>query len=93
MDDREIAENAFREADRANAKPNIDKLVLLANMYKSYIRQNIYTHELLKQYKDALKDSGFKHDDVVAVVTLMTHDPINKYIIREAGEIKESNND
>lgn len=93
MDNRQAAEQAFKDADKVNAKPNIDKLVLLANMYKSYIRQNIYTHELLKQYKDALKDSGFKHDDVVAVITLMTRDPINKYIIREAGEIKESNND
>lgn len=93
MDDREIAENAFREADRANAKPNIDKLVMLANLYKFHIQQHVYAQETLKHYKDALKNSGFTHDDVVAVVTLMKRDPINKYIIREAGEIKESNND
>lgn len=89
MDKREQAENAFKEADKANAKESIDRLVRLATAYKMYVAQDSHAKAMLKQYKDALKDSGFTHSDVIAVVTLTARDSLNKYVIQEAGNIKE----
>lgn len=89
MDSREQAENAFKEADKANAQESIERLVRLATAYKIYLKEDFYAKSLLKQYKDALKDSRFTHSDVIAVVTLTSHDSLNKYVIQEAGNIKE----
>lgn len=89
MDNREVAEVAFNEADRVNAKKNIDKLVRLASAYKMYMQQHNYAQDMLKQYKSLLKDSGFTHEDVISVITLTRRDSLNKYVIQEAGNIKE----
>lgn len=86
MTNRERADDAFNQADVANSQKRIDSLKELAGMYSNFLKQKAYTGLLLSQFKDKLKNTDFRLDDVISVLTLSNKDSLNKIII-----IKSSN--
>lgn len=84
MTDREIADKAFDDADKINSQKRIDELVGLASMYKGVLSQKAYASALMSRFKEKLKESEFKLDDVITVLNLQSKDDYNACILQEA---------
>ena len=93
MTQRERAEKAFTDADKANSQKRIDELVSLAGMYKGVLSQKAYASALMSRFKEKLKDSEFDLDDVITVLNLQKKDDYSAGILTEAGEANNENTD
>lgn len=93
MTQREQAEKAFTDADKANSQKRIDELVSLAGMYKGVLSQKAYASALMSRFKEKLKDSEFDLDDVITVLNLQKKDDYNAGILTEAGGANNENTD
>ena len=93
MTQREQAEKAFTDADKANSQKRIDELVSLAGMYKGVLSQKAYASALMSRFKEKLKDSEFDLDDVITVLNLQKKDDYSAGILTEAGEANNENTD
>ena len=93
MTQREQAEKAFTDADKANSQKRIDELVSLAGMYKGVLSQKAYTSALMSRFKEKLKDSEFDLDDVITVLNLQKKDDYSAGILTEAGGANNENTD
>ena len=93
MMQREQAEKAFTDADKANSQKRIDELVSLAGMYKGVLSQKAYASALMSRFKEKLKDSGFDLDDVITVLNLQKKDDYSAGILTEAGGANNENTD
>lgn len=93
MTQREQAEKAFTDADKANSQKQIDKLVSLAGMYKGVLSQKAYASALMSRFKEILKDSEFDLDDVITVLNLQKKDYYSAGILTEAGGANNENTD
>lgn len=90
MTNRERADDAFNQADIANSQKRIDTLKELAGMYSNFLKHKAYTGLLLSQFKDKLKNTDFKLDDVISVLTLSNKDTLNKTIIIESSNKEDA---
>ena len=93
MTQREQAEKAFTDADKANSQKRIDELVRLAGMYKGVLSQKAYASALMSHFKEKLKDSEFDLDDVITVLNLQKKDDYSAGILTEAGGANNENTD
>lgn len=93
MTQREQAEKAFTDADKANSQKRIDELVSLAGMYKGVLSQKAYASALMSRFKEKLKDSEFDLDDVITVLNLQNKDDYSAGILTEAGGANNENTD
>jgi len=93
MTQREQAEKAFTDADKANSQKRIDELVSLAGMYKGVLSQKAYASALMSHFKEKLKDSEFDLDDVITVLNLQKKDDYSAGILTEAGGANNENTD
>lgn len=93
MTQREQAEKAFTDADKANSQKRIDELVNLAGMYKGVLSQKAYASALMSHFKKKLKDSEFDLDDVITVLNLQKKDDYSAGILTEAGGANNENTD
>lgn len=93
MTQREQAEKAFTDADKANSQKRIDELVGLAGMYKGVLSQKAYASALMSRFKEKLKDSEFDLDDVITVLNLQKKDDYSAGILTEAGGANNENTD
>lgn len=93
MTQREQAEKAFTDADKANSQKRIDELVNLAGMYKGVLSQKAYASALMSRFKEKLKDSEFDLDDVITVLNLQKKDDYSAGILTEAGGANNENTD
>lgn len=93
MTQREQAEKAFTDADKANSQKRIDELVSLAGMYKGVLSQKAYASALMSRFKEKLKDSEFDLDDVITVLNLQKKDYYSAGILTEAGGANNENTD
>ena len=93
MTQREQAEKAFTDADKANSQKRIDELVSLAGMYKGVWSQKAYASALMSRFKEKLKDSEFDLDDVITVLNLQKKDDYSAGILTEAGGANNENTD
>ena len=91
MTQREQAEKAFTDADKANSQKRIDELVSLAGMYKGVLSQKAYASALMSRFKEKLKDSEFDLDDVITVLNLQKKDDYSAGILTEAGGANNEN--
>ena len=89
MTQREQAEKAFTDADKANSQKRIDELVSLAGMYKGVLSQKAYASALMSRFKKKLKDSEFDLDDVITVLNLQKKDDYSAGILTGAGGSKQ----
>ena len=89
MTQREQAEKAFTDADKANSQKRIDELVSLVGMYKGVLFQKSYASALMSRFKEKLKDSEFDLDDVITVLNLQKKDDYSAGILTEAGGGKQ----
>lgn len=93
MTQREQAEKAFTDADKANSQKRIDELVSLAGMYKGVLSQKAYASAQMSHFKEKLKDSEFDLDDVITVLNLQKKDDYSAGILTEAGGANNENTD
>ena len=93
MTQREQAEKAFTDADKANSQKRIDELVSLAGMYNVVLSQKAYASALMSRFKEKLKDSEFDLDDVITVLNLQKKDDYSAGILTEAGGANNENTD
>lgn len=93
MTQREQAEKAFTDADKANSQKRIDELVSLAGMYKGVLSQKAYASALMSHFKKKLKESEFDLDDVITVLNLQKKDDYSAGILTEAGGANNENTD
>lgn len=93
MTQREQAEKAFTDADKANSQKRIDELVSLAGMYKGVLSQKAYASALMSRFKEKLKDSEFDFDDIITVLNLQKKDDYSAGILTEAGGVNNENTD
>lgn len=93
MTQREQAEKAFTDADKANSQKRIDELVSLAGMYKCVLSHKAYAGALMSGFKEKLKASEFDLDDVITVLNLQKKDDYSAGILTEAGGANNENTD